>query len=266
MGVVSGSAPDGMTLLDNWDKAAFPMCNRNPDSYTLVNPNLVAGETTCVILAGGQSTITNCGTASSYTKTNSKIHMVNIYTGGMYSAINAMIGVDGAGENFLIRMADKMINASKYARIILVPFGLGSTDIAKWQVGGFCNERVTAACNRVKAMGLLAATTVYVIWQQGESDKALGTTQAAMTSGLNSVISTVRAVLPTTPMYVSKTSWANGGTSSAVRAAQAAVIGGTIFAGPDTDTLDATNRLPDNTHWNGTGADAVAGLWNGVLA
>ena len=158
MATASGSASDGFTLTDNWDKASFPKCNRNPDSYTQANPNLVAGESTCVIIAGGQSTITNCGTSSSYTKTNSNIHMLNIYSGGMYSAINAMIGVDGAGENFLIRLADKMINAAKYQRIILVPCGLGSTDIAKWQVGGFCNERLTAACNRVSKMGLLSAT------------------------------------------------------------------------------------------------------------
>jgi hypothetical protein len=261
----SSPLPDPFVLLDKWDKASFPSCNRNPDSYTQVNPNLVAGEDTCVILAGGQSTITNCGTASSYTKTNTAIHMLNIYSGGMYSAINAMIGVDGSGENFLIRLADKMINAAKYERIILVPFGLGSTPIVHWQAGGFCNERITAACQRVSKMGLLAADQVYVIWQHGESDQVLGTSQGSYTSSLSSVISTVRAVLATTPIYVSQTSYVSGSTSSAVRAAQAAAVTGTVFAGPDTDTLNSSNRH-DNIHWNGTGSDAVAGLWNGVLA
>jgi hypothetical protein len=262
----SSPLPDPFVLLDKWDRALVPSCNRNPDSYTQVNPNLVAGETTCVIIAGGQSTITNCGTGS-YTKTNTPVHMLNIYSGGMYSAINAMIGVDGSGENFLIRLADKMINAAKYERIILVPFGLGSTPIVNWAVGasGFCNERISVACQRVSKMGLLAADQVYVIWQHGESDQVLGTSQGDYTTRLASVISTVRAVLPTTPIYVSKTSYVSGNTSSAVRAAQTAAVTGTVFAGPDTDTLNSSNRY-DNIHWNATGADAVAGLWNGVLA
>jgi hypothetical protein len=250
----SSPLPDPFVLLDKWDRALVPSCNRNPDSYTQVNPNLVAGETTCVIIAGGQSTITNCGTGS-YTKTNTPVHMLNIYSGGMYSAINAMIGVDGSGENFLIRLADKMINAAKYERIILVPFGLGSTPIVNWAVGasGFCNERISVACQRVSKMGLLAADQVYVIWQHGESDQVLGTSQGDYTTRLASVISTV------------KTSYVSGNTSSAVRAAQTAAVTGTVFAGPDTDTLNSSNRY-DNIHWNATGADAVAGLWNGVLA
>lgn len=270
MVAASGSSPDPFVLRDNWDYASFPRALKVADGLTQVNPNLVGGQTTCVIIAGGQSTITGNGSGT-YTKTNANIHMLNIYTGGMYSAVNPMPGVDsnfslGNTECFLIRLADKMINASKYQRIILVPFGLGSTDIAKWQSGGFCNERISAACQRVSKMGLLSATQVYFIWQQGESDRVLGTTQGAYTTGLNSVIATARAVLPTTPIYISQTSWSSGVTSSAVRAAQAASWGGTIFQGPDTDTLDATNRIADNTHWNGTGSDAVAGLWNAKLA
>lgn len=264
MSFAAGSASDNCLLLDQWDHAAFPSPWRNPDSYTAVNPNLVAGETTCVIIGGGQSTITNCGTASAYVKVSSNIHMMNIYTGGMYSAINAMIGVDGDGECFLIRLADKMIAAGKYQRVILVPFGLGSTDIARWTAGAFCDERTRVACQRVKSAGLLSATQVYTIWQQGESDTVLATSQATMTAGISSVISTARAVLPTTPFYVSKTSYENGFTSAAVRAAQAAVVTGTVFAGPDTDTLGGAYRH-DNIHWNGAGSDAVAGLWNAVL-
>jgi hypothetical protein len=262
--------PDPFLLRDNWDKASFPRTNSVQDGLTPVNPNLVGGQTTCVLIAGGQSTITNCGTSSSYTKTNSNVHVLNIYNGGMYSAVNPLPGIDSQGECFLIRLADKMINAAKYQRIILVPFGLGSTDIAKWQSGAFCNERITAACQRVSKMGLLSATQVYVMWQQGESDKALGTSQAAYTAaltGTGGVIPTIRSVLPSTPIYVSQTSWASGTTSTAVRAAQAASWGtNSVVQGPDTDTLDATNRLADNTHWNGTGSDAVAGLWNAKLA
>jgi hypothetical protein len=259
--------PDPFTLRDNWDASLYPRPYKNVDGLTLVNPNLVAGETTCVIIAAGQSTITNNGNGS-YTKSNSKIHMLNIYNGGMYSAVNPMPGCDGTGENFLIRLADKMIAAGKYQRIILVPCGNGSTDIAKWVSGSFANERLAAAAQRVSKMGLLSATKVYYLWQQGESDCVLGTSQASYTAaltGAGGVIPTIRTVLPTTPIYVSQTSYQNGTTSTAIRAAQAAAVGGTVFAGPDTDTLNSSNRH-DNIHWNATGSDAVAGLWNGVLA
>lgn len=263
MTVGPGSAPDPFYLRDLFDPALFGIPNRNVDGLTQVNPNIVAGETTAVILAAGQSTIANSGNGT-YAKTNSKIHCLNMYSGGMYSAVNPLLGCTGIGENFLLRLADKMITAGKYQRIILVPLAVGSTLITNWGTGGFANERLAVAARRVLALGL---APTYFLFQHGEQDSAAGTLQAAYAAGLTSVVSTIRTVLATTPIYISQTSLQNNTTSATVRAAQAAAVGGTVFAGPDTDTLTGgTNRQVDGTHFTTAGADAVAGLWNAKLA
>ena len=53
-----------------------------------------------------------------------------------------------------------------------------------------------------------------------------------------------------------------------MQAAQVALANGTtVFAGGDLDTLNATNRQADNTHFNDTGAAAAATLiWNAMHA
>jgi hypothetical protein len=257
-----GASSEPYALRDLFDPALYGTPNRNADGLTQVNPNLVSGETTCVILAAGQSTIANSGNGT-YTKTNSKIHCLNIYNGGMYSAVNPLLGVTGTGENFLIRLADKMITAGKYQRVILVPLAIGSTNASNWAVGGFVNERLGVAALRTLALGL---TPTYFIWQQGEADCALGTSQSNFSNSLTSIISTIRGPLPTTPIYISQTTMQNSITSSAIRAAQAAAVGGTVFAGPDTDSLTGTNRQGDGTHFTAAGNDALAGLWNAKLA
>lgn len=260
----AGASSEPYALRDLFDPALYGIPNRNTDGLTQVNPNLVAGETTCVILAAGQSTIANSGNGT-YTKTSSRIHCLNIYSGGMYSAANPLLACTGTGENFLLRLADKMITAGKYQRIILIPLAVGSTTIAKWEnsASAFCNERLAVAARRALALGL---TPNYFLWQQGEADTNFGTTQASYANSLASVISTIRSVLVGTKIVISQTSTAAGVTSSAVRAAQAAAVNvpSNILAGPDTDTIGSSSRY-DGTHFDVTGMDTCAGLWNAKL-
>jgi len=62
-------------------------------------------------------------------------------------------------------------------------------------------------------------------------------------------------------VFVNQESWIRGSTSLSVTAAQAAVVNNrTVFAGANVDSLNATYRNSDNTHFNDAGAAQAASL------
>ncbi len=62
--------------------------------------------------------------------------------------------------------------------------------------------------------------------------------------------------------FVSVETWNAGAVWAPVQAAQAAVVnnGAGIYAGANADSLDATNRVSDNIHFNNTGQANLATL------
>lgn len=238
---------------------------RSTNTKTLRTPVIAAGESTGVFVIAGQSTCAN-SLDGSYTPTNgSKIDNFNIYDGGTYVAADPQLGctidtVGGVG-NLFFRMADKLITTSVFARVIIVPIGVGGSQISEWAPGGAHNKRLIISAQRLAAVGL--PITAF-LWMQGETDAALGTVQATYQTALGNVIGTPRALGYNAPWLVGQCTYNSGNTSSAVRAAQAAVVNGTtIYAGADTDTLTGTsvNRQADNTHFKVAGGDAAAALW-----
>jgi hypothetical protein len=232
----------------------------------LRSPLLNTGEATGVFVIAGQS---NCGNNvdTAYVPTNAaKIDNLDINDGGMYAAADPLLGcttnllIAGQG-NLFTRFADKVITAGIFARVILIPVGVGGTPISSWQTGGGFSNRTVVAARRAHAVGL--SVTAF-IWMQGESDTVNGTLQAAYAAGLAQVIAAPRAEGYNAPWFIGKCSYITGGVSAAVQAAQAAAVNGTdIFAGANTDTLTGgTNRQADLTHFNAVGADAAATLWN----
>jgi hypothetical protein len=78
---------------------------------------------------------------------------------------------------------------------------------------------------------------------------------------LNAIIAKAQAAGFNGRVFVAQETWNAGVTNANVRAAQAAVVNNTtVFSGGDLDTLNATNRLADNIHFNDTGAGAAATL------
>lgn len=260
-----GSISDPYHLIEHPE---FAVSFYDTAGYTQVDATLVGGQSTAVIVCVGQSNICNSGNAT-YTPANALNHHLCICNGGCYQAKSNLLGCNtqpNGNGNWIARLADKLITAGTYTRVILVPIGIGGTVISQWAAGGIFNHRIGVCNNRLTAAGL---TATHVIWHQGESDEGAGTSQADYTTGLNSVISTFRTssfnALKTAKFFPCKVSWFNGSTSAAIQAAQAAVVDNvTIFAGADSDSLDGTNRY-DNTHFNATGQDAIAGLMKTII-
>lgn len=231
---------------------------------TQVSPALVGGESTLVMVVPGQSLSGNwSGTV--FTPVNTKTENFNFFNGGVYRAQDPLLGCDGVAGNLFTRLADKIITEADYQRVIIAPIGLGGSPFSIWQ--GSAAERITVLGRRLSAAGLLSAD-IKICLQQGESDAQLATTEANCETAILAIRSAMTTAGITGPMYVAKSTWANGipAGGTAVRNACTDVVNGTtIFAGPDTDTLNNTNRDATLIHFNATGAAAAANLWYTAL-
>lgn len=239
--------------------------NRDLTGKTITTPRLVGGQTTGIFVVAGQSNAANvCPTG--YTPTNSTVvDNLNIYDGGTYAGADPLLGAHNTGigpGNLFTRMADKLITAGKYQRVILIPVAVGSTSISDWTSN---SGRLVVAGLRASAVGL--SITAY-LWMQGENDTNAGTSQAAYAASLSTLIAVPRAAGFNAPWLIGKCTYLSGAVSAAVQAAQVAAVNGTtIFAGADTDTLTGTavNRQADNTHLSAAGQDSAATLWKNAI-
>lgn len=228
---------------------------------TPINPNDIPRANLGVIVTVGQSQQDNVA-ESLYTPTNINF-MFNlcVQNGGMYRAVDPLLGSCGTGGNIQMRLGDKLISAGKYTCTIACPITVGGTTIDQWKSGntpGICYSRISAIGARLASMGL-AATVVLI--RIGESDALAGTSQSAMTAGLADMIASLNAAGMTCKKLVGLASWIGGGLpagSAAVRAAQAAVVDNVnVFQGFDGDTLDNTYRQ-SGVDFKAIGIEAVA--------
>lgn len=245
---------------------------------TQVNPTLVGGQKTAVIIAVGESTIANydatnnltCGTVD-YTATNSTAQELDIYNGGIYQAKDPLLGNQSCGGSLLGRLADDLINASVFARVIVVPIAVGGVTMSEWATSGDLSNRISVALGRLVAAGLTSGTSLMAIVQDGANDNVQGTSQASWEASFNSMVS----ANPGIPFwFVAESTYDNGSASSTIQAAQAAVINGTtILAGPNLDSLTGTScsasacrQASDNTHFTAAGSSSAASLWETAIA
>lgn len=225
---------------------------------------------TLVLITAGQSNWENI-TPTLYTPANSSvIDGFNVYDGGSYSISGPICGTQtnmGTGQgpgNIAARVADLFVTNGVFQRVVIAPVAIGGTTIANWSTSVLYN-RVCQVISRLASRGMTPATTGVTfafLFGQGESDTALATSQAAYSASWNSMFSSLQACgLTGFRTFVPKESWYNGSVSVNVQNAQVALVNGTtIFSGGDLDTLNATNRIADNIHFNDTGAANAATL------
>jgi hypothetical protein len=243
--------------------------NRDLTGKTISDPRLVAGETTGVFVVFGQSNAGNCGNTN-YTPTNStKVDNLNIYDGGTYRGADPLLGcqniagVAGTG-NMFTRMADKLVTGAVFQRVILIPVAIGGISIADAIVPSF-SQRLIVANRRAAAVGL---TVTGHLSQIGETDRSLGTSQAAFSAGMTTLMNVTRNAGFNAPWLWAKSTYGGAAVSSAIQAAIDAAVNGTnTFAGANTDTLTGTavNRQTDDLHLSAAGQDAGATLWKTAI-
>jgi len=252
----------------------------NLSGRTQLSPALVGGQSTAVLIIGGQSLgedaintraqfLSNpalLDPAAVYVPTNGNL-VQNLSIGNRGAIFNCVDPLLGGLDNLSHiggRIADKLINGGTYARVILVTIATAGTYFADWALGGgvtgaggtrtgLLNYRIGLAARSLANAGLLnnpGLTKTIVLWEQGQQDSnAPNTTQANATTALQSIIDTFRlsgfpaASVPI--LIASSTNPANAGAAT-IRAAEAAVVnnGAGVYVGSNTDSIgtDFANR------------------------
>lgn len=257
-----GSTSDPFVLHDVRSEVALSNNGYNVTAgRTLVNPTSMTGRIKVLVMLG-QSNIANSGQGGTYTLSNpTKVLNLNVWDGGLYEAADPILGADGPYSAMGTKLGDTLITDNYADYVVLVPAAIGSTRISQWASGGICNHRIGVTFRRVAAIGL---TPTHVLWQQGESDKAFGTSQATYASKLSSIITEVQT-FTAAPIFVAQASWIAGAASSAIAAAQAASWNGTtVIQGANTDSLDNSYRTAQ-VDFTYAGMTAVAALWAPII-
>lgn len=224
-----------------------------------INPALK----TLVLVVFGQSQLVNV-LPSAYVPTNaSVIDHLNVFDGALYNIVGRLLGCGtGIGiGNIASRLADLLVTNGRFDRVIIATVAVGASLIADWTTGIF-SDRAIVAVRRLAARGITPATTGVTfacLIGLGESDGAAGTSAVAYTAGINAAIANLNAAGFSGRYFLTRETWLTGVTYPTIQNAQVALVNGsTIFSGGDWDSLDATNRQADNTHFSDVGGAAAA--------
>lgn len=236
-----------------------------------------------VLILAGQSLMA-AEAPTAYTVTNSTVvDNFNVYDGGMYVHTDpplgstwAYQGLGGSGSScattqtcgsIIGRIADLVVNRGSFARVITVPVAVGGAPIALWDTGGILSGRFCAAMARLAARGITPSVTnvtFAILWGQGEADH--GTSSATYKAALGRIQAQAASCGFSGRFFVNEETWLSGAVDATVQSAQTTVVDNVSFwAGGNLDSLNATNRIGDNTHLNDTGIAAAASLMEAAM-
>jgi hypothetical protein len=255
-----------------------PLINQDTKPFTLraqQTPDTTIRNLMMVILPA-QSNCTSVA-PTTYTPAHaSAVDQMSLTTGGIYSAVDPLLNLTGVGGMPMLRLADNLITANLFDRVVLFDVAAGGTSISDWDTG-IESTKLSAVVSRLKAKGWLGGitnvTTIFV-GCQGEQDTNLGTLRAAYTASQNSIISKSRALGFAGTWFIPQAeSWYMGAAGAEVVAGQAAVInhGSGVWEGPNLDALVGTAcgglacRQADNLHFSDAGASSMATAWQTAM-
>lgn len=230
---------------------------------TLVEPSSLSGSVGCLVIFGDSvsSNVVN----STITPAQANNYNFDIYNGGLYKTAEPLLGCNWNAETpitsgcIFTGVADELIANAVRNNIVLVPISLGGSLLADYAAGGAINGIFNPTKARLDAAGL-TASGIYCLL--GANDTPAGTSEASATSSIQSIVSTVRRIWPSTPMFVATHTLFNLTTSSAVQTALQSVWSNSnqVYDGGNIDSLTSSSNYWDNTHPNSTGRANMVSL------
>ena len=267
----------------------LPIKVRREGSYTLDAQDRLIGDAekpavacpkqtdrTAVLLILGQSNAANYGGQRFASKHGDKI--VNFFEGRCYVAVSPLLGSSGTWGEYWTELGNHLVESGKFDAVVIASLAYSGSaysgnTVEQWARGGHLNAVLVDALGKIKADGY---AITHVLWDQGELDYSLGTSERAYRERFLSMIDTLRGKGVTTPVYVSIASKCvepgNGdprrhSADNPVVLAQLALSGGegNIKRGVNTDALlDGLDRY-DDCHIGGSGAENVAQAWTDIM-
>ena len=222
-------------------------------------PCAPVGEFTAVIVALGQSNAGNYGSGR-YAATEA-VDNFDPETGKCFSAIDPLLGADGSGSAFLTRLGDILIQSGQFRRVIVVSIAVGGASISALTSAHI--DRIDNLVFKLRRAGLIPT---HFLFEQGETDASLNTTEAEYLASLTTLVRKFRSEGYQAPFYVAvstKCDEVHPGNRLVIRHAQAAAVNAdlNIRRGPDIDMIGNSGRAHGNCHMNEVGTLVQAALW-----
>ena len=211
---------------------------------------------TMVALVFGQSNAGNGGES----RGSPHPGVYEFYRGRFYAARDPLLGAGGEGGSLWLRFAAKAVASGEFDAVILVPFAVGASEIARWAPGGSLHDGLLSAMARARDGGL---TFTHLLWQQGEADAYARTSGPAYQEQFLALLAAIRRQGVSAPIYVARaTRCGKVRPSDEIGNAQSGLIdpASGILPGPDTDALGFAERY-DGCHFSTEGLDRAAELW-----
>jgi len=213
-----------------------------------------------VALVFGQSNAGNWGEG----RRTAGPRVFNFFRGRYERARDPLAGADGQGGSVWTRLGDKLIAAGLYDRVVFVPAAIGATGIAEWAPNGRLHQDLLRNVREARRARLVFT---HLLWHQGESDAALGTTAEDYQAHFLAMLAAIRALGVDAPAFVAiATRCGQYQPNEVIRAAQLGLVNPAlgIFAGPDTDQLGPEYRY-DGCHFSDQGLEMHAQMWLEVI-
>lgn len=221
---------------------------------------------TAVILAIGQSNVANFGEARFVAAHGARV--VNFFEGGCFVARSPLYGADHTLGEPLTPLADRLIETGAADNAVLAVAAIGGRPIAEFARGRLAPMLAAT----IEALAGRYAPTA-IIWHQGESDLALGTSGKDYRRDFALIAARLRAAWPKAPIFVSVATkctpmtpgWrADNAIAQAQRELADPARG--IFPGVDTDALLLDADRYDACHMGKTGQEKFATAYAGLIS
>lgn len=226
---------------------------------------------TAVLLLLGQSNAGNHGGQRFELEHGNKV--VNFFNGQCFIAASPLLGSDGIQGEYWTVLGNLLIESGAFDQVVLAPATLGGSTVSRWAPGGDLNPVMIDTVSELQRRNYAVTQT---LWDQGEIDYVIGTSEAAYTRSFTLLVDSLRKVQVLSLIYLavaSKCLWkSSGGLSffspnNPVARAQSALpdLMKGVRAGVNTDALlDEFDRY-DDCHFGSSGAQKVAKAWARLL-
>lgn len=153
-------------------------------------------DSTMVILVIGQSNSANHAEKKYKSKYTDSV--LNYYLGKCYTAESPLLGASGLEGEYITLIGDELFKKRSPSNVILVNKSIGGSTIREWSDTGQLNSDLVFTLNALNQKYRITS----VIWHQGESDFASGTTFRQYLKSFNDIKSVLNNSNVTAPIFI----------------------------------------------------------------
>ncbi len=189
--------------------------------------------------------------------------VLNYWDGKYFIAEDPLLGASGLQGGPWTLMANKLVAAKTFDRVVLEAAGISATAVRDWATGGRLNAMLEKRLADTKTAGL---TVTHFLWHQGEDDSnAAGV--AGYDAAMRTIVALAQKYFPQAKFFVAQASICYRHPPNAelrqIQRDLARLPG--VYGGPDTDAIGEADRY-DDCHLSGRGLARHADGWVAAIA